>query len=113
LLSGNSGRKSSSRQLYCNSFHGLFDKYDAYTGRQLAQEILTTPIDHTARQRTQEFACLFDACKNSSERHLLNITIAEGVTFDEFTKGFSAPYNVMDLIMTDIAKTMRRPVRRS
>jgi len=63
----------------------------------------------TTTERLMKFAPLFKACKDDTERRLLCTTIREGTSFTEFTAGFQAPYNVTDLIMVSVAKTMRLP----
>lgn len=71
---------------------------------------MNTPTHTNASpERIRDFLPLFDACKDESERHLLCEVIREGTAFSEFTMGFEPPYNVTDLIMVDVAKTMRRP----
>lgn len=60
-------------------------------------------------ERLREFAPLFNACKDRTERHLLCTVIREGVSFNKLTEGFHVPYNVTDLVMADVAKSMRRP----
>lgn len=62
-------------------------------------------------QRIREFLPLFDACKDDHERSLLSATIREGVTFEEFTEGFGpGPFSINDLVMVDVAKSMK-PLR--
>jgi hypothetical protein len=49
--------------------------------------------------------------KDDRERSLLSATIREGVAFEEFAEGFRlGPYNISDLVMADVAKSMR-PLR--
>lgn len=70
---------------------------------------MKTPTHTTiSPERALELLPLLKACKDDAKRRLLRTVIREGRTLHEFIEGFVPPYNVTDLIMVDVAKTMRR-----